>query len=120
MYDEPSMSDSTTSKTIEELETELVGIKVRLRRIEDFIQTIPAPEEYIQEGDNDDNLIDEALNVLRDHEFASASLLQRNLQIGYARAARLIDLLEERGIVGEADGSKPRKVLINMEESKIH
>lgn len=113
------MSDSTTSKTIEELQTELVGIKVRLRRIEDFIQAIPTPEEYIQKGDNDDDLVDEAVNILKDHEFASASLLQRRLQIGYARAARLIDLLEERGIVGEASGIKPRKVLINVEESEI-
>ena len=112
------MSDSSTSKTIEELETELVGIKVRLRRIEDFIQAIPTPEEYIQEGVNDDDLVDEAVNILKDHEYASASLLQRRLQIGYARAARLIDLLEERGIVGGADGSKPRKVLINEQSEE--
>jgi len=46
---------------------------------------------------------------------ASASLLQRRLSIGYARAARLLDLLEERGVVGPAEGAKPRDVFINDE-----
>jgi len=41
---------------------------------------------------------------------ASASLLQRRLRVGYARAARLLDVLEERGIIGPADGAKPREV----------
>jgi DNA segregation ATPase FtsK/SpoIIIE, S-DNA-T family len=44
---------------------------------------------------------------------ASASMLQRRLRIGYARAARLLDLLEERGIIGPADGARPRDVLIS-------
>jgi S-DNA-T family DNA segregation ATPase FtsK/SpoIIIE len=44
---------------------------------------------------------------------ASASMLQRRLRIGYARAARLLDLLEERGVIGPADGARPRDVLIS-------
>ena len=48
---------------------------------------------------------------------ASASLLQRRFRLGYNRAARCIDLLEERGIVGPANGSKPREVLIKNENS---
>ena len=49
-------------------------------------------------------------------ETASVSSLQRRFRIGYNRAARLIDLMEERGIVGPADGSKPRKVLLSIEQ----
>lgn len=66
------------------------------------------------EGD-DDPLLVEAENVIQQYDKASASLLQRRLRIGYARAARLLDLLEERGIVGPADGAKPREVLIRKD-----
>jgi len=47
---------------------------------------------------------------------ASASLLQRKLRIGYARAARLIDIMEERGVVGPGQGAKPREVYIKTDE----
>jgi S-DNA-T family DNA segregation ATPase FtsK/SpoIIIE len=50
--------------------------------------------------------------VLRAEGKASTSLLQRRLRLGYTRAARMIDILEARGIVGPADGAKPREVLI--------
>ncbi|MDP3762831.1 MAG: DNA translocase FtsK, partial [bacterium] len=46
---------------------------------------------------------------------ASASYLQRRLRVGYARAARLLDMLEERGIIGPGEGAKPREVLIKRE-----
>lgn len=59
-----------------------------------------------------DELYDEAKEVILQYQKASASLLQRRLQIGYARAARILDMLEENGIVGEADGSKPRTILV--------
>lgn len=58
----------------------------------------------------EDPLFSEALRVIINHDRASASLLQRRLSIGYARAARLLDELEERGLVGPKDGSKPREV----------
>ena len=63
-------------------------------------------------GEPKDLLFKEAVKVVIDYERASASLLQRRLSIGYARAARLLDELEERGIVGPQQGSKPRRVLI--------
>ncbi|MEK7119937.1 MAG: DNA translocase FtsK, partial [Patescibacteria group bacterium] len=47
---------------------------------------------------------------------ASTSLLQRRLRVGYARAARLIDLLEEQGVVGPGEGAKPRRILVGKEE----
>ena len=59
-----------------------------------------------------DELFSEAVKVVCQYERASASLLQRRLSVGYARAARIIDQLEAAGVVGPADGSKPRDVLI--------
>jgi len=64
----------------------------------------------------EDELFAEAVRTVCEFDRASASLLQRRLRIGYARAARLLDELEERGIVGAADGSKPRDVLIHDPE----
>lgn len=63
-------------------------------------------------GADDDLFKDAAETVIRTGK-ASASLLQRRLRVGYARAARLLDLLEERGIVGPADGARPRQVLVS-------
>lgn len=61
----------------------------------------------------EDELFDEAVNVVKEAKKASASLLQRRLSVGYARAARLLDIMEERGIVGPGEGAKPREVYIN-------
>jgi len=64
-------------------------------------------------GDVDDALFQEAADTVIRSGKASASLLQRRLRIGYARAARLLDILEERGVVGPADGARPRSVLVS-------
>lgn len=65
------------------------------------------------DGFGDDALYEQAKIVVIQARKASASFLQRRLRVGYARAARLIDLLEERGIVGAGDGAKPRDVLVS-------
>lgn len=62
-------------------------------------------------GEDDDALYEEARECVMEAGKASTSYLQRKLKVGYARAARLMDILEERGVVGPADGSKPREVL---------
>lgn len=59
----------------------------------------------------DDPLYEEAKSLVIEAKKASASLLQRRLRVGYARAARLIDILEEKGVVGPGDGAKPREIL---------
>ena len=64
----------------------------------------------------EDELFADAVRTVCEYDRASASLLQRRLRIGYARAARILDELEERGIVGASDGSKPRDVLIHDPE----
>jgi S-DNA-T family DNA segregation ATPase FtsK/SpoIIIE len=63
--------------------------------------------------DADDDLWRDAVHVILENKKASTSLLQRRLRIGYGRASRLIDTMEEQGIVSPADGSKPRSVLVN-------
>jgi S-DNA-T family DNA segregation ATPase FtsK/SpoIIIE len=63
------------------------------------------------DGDDEDDLYEEARAVVMEAGKASTSYIQRKLKVGYSRAARLIDLLEERGIVGPADGAKPREVM---------
>ncbi|MDP3725260.1 MAG: DNA translocase FtsK [Nanoarchaeota archaeon] len=69
-------------------------------------------EEYAGSSDEDDDLYEEAVEVVRAAGKASTSLLQRRLKVGYARAARLMDMMEERGVVGPGDGAKPREILI--------
>ncbi len=63
--------------------------------------------------DGQDDMYKDAVRVVVDSGKASASLLQRRLRVGYARAARLIEEMEEAGIIGAADGARPRDVLIN-------
>ncbi len=74
--------------------------------------------------DADDNggdaLFFEAVRVVQETNKASASLLQRHLKVGYARAARLLDIMEEKGVVGPSDGAKPRKVFIDRMVEKEH
>ena len=72
-----------------------------------------APEEVDSEYDE---LIDAAAEVVIETGQASVSMLQRRLKLGYARAARLVDQLEEKGIVGPFEGSKPRQLLITKEQ----
>ena len=64
--------------------------------------------------DEDDPLYNEIVQFVVETQKASASLLQRKFKLGYNRAARIIDLLEERGIIGPQNGSKPREVLVSL------
>lgn len=100
-----------------------------IRKVVDYVQSqMDEPVEYVEgvtekraqggvndagyDGD-DDELYDEAKETVVRSGKASASLLQRRLKVGYARAARLLDLLEERGIIGPGDGAKPRQILVS-------
>jgi hypothetical protein len=67
--------------------------------------------------DVDDDLYEEAKEIVVSAGKASTSYLQRKLRIGYSRAARLMDILEDKGVIGPADGSKPREVLGNDNSS---
>ncbi len=69
-----------------------------------------------EEEEEEDELFNEAVSIIINSKQASISILQRKLRIGYTRAARLIDAMEKRGIVGPYDGRNPRKILISNEE----
>lgn len=78
---------------------------------------VPQVEEVSADADEMlDDLYDQAVNIILEAKQASVSLLQRRMRIGYTRAARLIDSMEARGVIGPYEGSKPREVLISIEQ----
>ena len=99
-----------------------------VEKVVDFLKNKNVPVHYTEEvttqpvggtkrgaggmGDGRDALFEDALRLICQHDKASASLLQRRLSVGYARAARILDQLEESGVIGPGEGSKPRDVLI--------
>jgi S-DNA-T family DNA segregation ATPase FtsK/SpoIIIE len=69
-----------------------------------------------EEGsEEDEGLVEDCIEIIRSEGKASTSLLQRRLKIGYGRAARMMDILEERGIIGPARGAEPREILIDLD-----
>jgi len=78
----------------------------------------PAGAADIEQGasDEDEDLIQSCIEVIRSEQKASVSLMQRRLRLGYTRAARIMDELEQRGIVGPSRGAEPREILIDLDE----
>jgi S-DNA-T family DNA segregation ATPase FtsK/SpoIIIE len=70
-------------------------------------------------GDAEDERYDEAKQLVVELQKASASLLQRRMGLGYARAARMLDILESKGVIGPGDGAKPRQVYLARDGSVI-
>src|SRR6266852_2138697 len=74
--------------------------------------TAGAGEEVTEE---DEELVEKCLEIIRQEKRASTSLLQRRLRLGYTRAARIVDILEQRGILGPGEGAKPREILVDLD-----
>lgn len=84
---------------------------------EDHVAHQPDIFDGFEDTEEEDDLLPEAIELVKETQKASASFLQRKLKVGYARAARLLDLMEDKGLVGPADGAKPREVYISSEEA---
>jgi len=76
--------------------------------------------EGVSEEDGDEVMVREAMRVIRDTRRASTSTLQRRLRIGFTRAGRIMDLLEERGIIGPPQGVAPRDILVDLDAGYVH
>jgi S-DNA-T family DNA segregation ATPase FtsK/SpoIIIE len=63
----------------------------------------------------DEELVEKCIEIIRQEKRASTSLLQRRLRLGYTRAARIVDILEQRGILGPGEGAKPREILVDLD-----
>ncbi len=101
---------------VEEEEIERVVAFVRDQVDAQYSEEVLEAAQPRETGQGDcDELLPDAIEIAMEYQQASASLLQRKLKVGYARAARMIDQMEERGIIGPFEGSKPRRVLVSRE-----
>lgn len=83
--------------------------------IMEILEQISKPHSTESGIDEDEELVQQAIEIIRSEQKASVSLLQRRLRLGYTRAARMMDELESRGIVGPAKGEEPRDILIDLD-----
>lgn len=103
------MSDEEVETLVSFIKNQTDEVNYNDEILEDT-QKMGAPEESV------DEFLEDAIEFVIQSEQASASLLQRRFRVGYNRAARLVDCMEERGIIGPARGSKPREVLMSLSE----
>ena len=82
-------------------------------------EMIPTEVEVLAPHEETDDLYDEAVQMVVDMQTASVSMIQRRFRVGYARAARIVDQMEARGVVGPPEGSKPRHVLLTKSELEM-
>jgi S-DNA-T family DNA segregation ATPase FtsK/SpoIIIE len=96
-----------SDEEVEEIVDFVIGQQKAQYQQEMIPDDIPEPTSEV-----DDDLYDDAVDLILEMQTASVSMLQRRFRIGYSRAARLIDEMELRGVVGPYEGSKPRTVLM--------
>ncbi len=105
------ISESESERVIDFIKNQ---VKEEVKYEDDIMDTIS--KTVVEKSSDEDDLLVDAISFVVNNGQGSASMLQRKFKIGFNRAARLIDSMEERGIVGPSEGSKPRKVLITKEE----
>jgi S-DNA-T family DNA segregation ATPase FtsK/SpoIIIE len=109
------IADADTKKLIEFLRQSTVKVEYTEEVTQKYKAQVPGAAGAQTEAT--DELFDEAVRLVVQYDRASASLLQRRLSVGYARAARIIDQLERSGVVGPGEGSKPRDILVANADS---
>jgi S-DNA-T family DNA segregation ATPase FtsK/SpoIIIE len=97
-----------------------------IANVVDFVKSQSEPvydEEILKEqaksslaNGEKDELYDEAVRIIMESNQASVSILQRRMRLGYTRAARIIDTMEQEGLIGAFEGSKPRRILVDRQE----
>ena len=116
------VSESEVKKVVEFLKNEVEGVPEYSDELFTPVTSASSQETQGQidfndlDGGSDDELYNEAETLVIEAGKASASYLQRRLKVGYARAARLLDMLEKNGIIGPGDGAKPREILVPRDE----
>ena len=105
------ISESESERVIDFIKNQ---VKEEVKYEDDIMDTIS--KTVVEKSSDEDDLLVDAISFVVNNGQGSASMLQRKFKIGFNRAERLIDTMEERGIVGPSEGSKPRKVLITKEE----
>ena len=83
--------------------------------IHERLQNATDGDEDEEVSDEDEELVEKCIEVMRQEKKASTSLFQRRLRLGYTRAARILDILEQRGYVGPGEGAKPRDILVDLD-----
>lgn len=101
---------------VTEHEIEQVTEFIKRQAKPDYREDILAGKKDAFGYDYDDELLEKAMEVVVTTQQASVSMLQRRLRVGYSRAARIMDMMEERGVVGPHEGAKPRAILIDEED----
>ena len=102
--------DEEVHQVVEFIKNQGVGTSFELA-VQEKIESKSA----VVDSGEDDELLEQAISIIRETQRASTSSLQRRLRIGYTRAARLMDVLEERGVIGPPRGSDPREILIDLD-----
>lgn len=103
--------------TVEQQKAEYDAEMMNLEMVDTSDKSQSQIEDMKQKEDYEDPLYNEIVEFVIETQKASASLLQRRFKLGYNRAARIVDLLEERGIIGPPNGSKPREVLVQLDNN---